>query len=54
MAKPNPDAERPALVVMEDLNVAGVMQNGKLARPITDVGWGSLLVNWPTSVPGMG
>jgi len=28
------------LVVMEDLNVVGMMQNGKLARAIADVGMG--------------
>ena len=40
VAKTKPDAERPALVVMEDLNVVGMMQNGKLARAVADVGMG--------------
>ncbi len=40
VAKTKPDLERPALVVMEDLNVAGMMQNGKLARAVADVGMG--------------
>ena len=40
VAKTKPDAERPALVVMEDLNVAGMMKNGKLARAVADVGMG--------------
>ena len=48
VAKTKPDLERPALVVMEDLHVAGMMQtctersrsNGKLARAVADVGMG--------------
>lgn len=40
VAKTKPDLERPALVVMEDLNVAGMMQNGKLAQAVADVGMG--------------
>jgi putative transposase len=40
VAKTKPDIQRPALVVMEDLNVAGMMQNGKLARAVADVGMG--------------
>lgn len=48
VAKTKPDNQRPALVIMEDLNVAGMMQtctersrsNGKLARAVADVGMG--------------
>ncbi len=40
VAKTKPDAERPALMVMEDLNVGGMMQNGKLARAVADVSMG--------------
>ena len=28
------------MIVVEDLNVKGMMQNGKLSRHIADVGWG--------------
>ena len=40
VAKAKPDGERPAVVVIEDLHVRGMMQNGKLARAIADVGLG--------------
>ena len=40
VAKTKPDTQRPALVVMEDLNVAGMMKNGKLARAVADVSMG--------------
>ena len=40
VAKTKPDLERPALVIMEDLNVAGMMKNNKLARAVADVGMG--------------
>lgn len=40
VAETKPDNQRPALVVMEDLNVAGMMQNSKLARAVADVGMG--------------
>ncbi len=38
VAKNKPDAERPAAIAIEDLNVSGMMQNGRLARAIADVG----------------
>lgn len=40
VAKTKPDDERPSVVVLEDLNVVGMMQNHKLARAIGDVGLG--------------
>ena len=40
VAKTKPDNQGPALVVMEDLNVAGMMKNSKLARAVADVGMG--------------
>ena len=40
VAKTKPDIERSALAVIEDLNVAGMMQNSKLARAVADVGMG--------------
>ncbi len=43
VAKTKPDMQRPALVVMEDLNVAGMMQNGKLAQAVADVGMGEFV-----------
>lgn len=38
VAKTKPDAERPRAVVIEDLNVSGMLQNHCLARAIADVG----------------
>ncbi len=38
VAKTKPDAERPRAVVIEDLNVRGMLQNHCLARAIADVG----------------
>jgi putative transposase len=38
VAKTKPDAERPRAVVIEDLNVNGMLQNRRLARAIADVG----------------
>ena len=38
VAKTKPDAERPRAVVIEDLNVNGMLQNHHLARAIADVG----------------
>lgn len=38
VAKTKPDAERPQAVVIEDLNVSGMLQNHCLARAIADVG----------------
>ena len=40
VAKTKPDAERPSVIVIEDLNVAGMLQNHKLARAVADVGMG--------------
>ncbi|GHO48551.1 RNA-guided endonuclease InsQ/TnpB family protein [Ktedonospora formicarum] len=36
--EPAPDAERPRVIVLEDLNVAGMLKNRRLARAIADVG----------------
>lgn len=33
-------AKTKSVIVVEDLNVKGMMQNGKLSRHIADVGWG--------------
>lgn len=38
LARTKPDSERPAVVVLEDLNVAGMVKNRHLARAISDVG----------------
>ncbi len=38
VARTKPDSERPAVVVLEDLNVAGMVKNRRLARAISDVG----------------
>ncbi|MCI0731518.1 MAG: transposase [Chloroflexi bacterium] len=40
VARTKPEAARPAVVVMETLNVTGMMQNERLARTIADVGMG--------------
>ena len=39
VAKTKPDSERPSVVVIEDLNVSGMMKNHNLARAIADVGF---------------
>lgn len=39
VAKTKPDHERPAVIVIEDLNVAGMMKNRRLSRAIADVGF---------------
>ena len=39
-ARPKPDAERPAVIVLEDLNVQGMVKNRHLARALSDVGKG--------------
>lgn len=38
VAKTKPDSDRPATIVLEDLNVTGMLKNHKLARAIADVG----------------
>jgi putative transposase len=38
VAKTKPDHERPSVVVIEDLNVSGMLKNRKLSRAIADVG----------------
>ena len=38
VAKTKPDTERPRIVVLEHLNVSGMLQNHSLARAIADVG----------------
>lgn len=40
VAKTKLQRQRPGVVVLEDLNVAGMLQNRKLARAIADVGMG--------------
>ncbi|GHO64800.1 transposase [Ktedonobacter sp. SOSP1-52] len=38
VARTKPDAERPRVIVLEDLNVQGMLKNRKLSRAIADVG----------------
>lgn len=38
VAKTKPDGERPAVIVLEDLNVSGMLKNRKLSRACADVG----------------
>ncbi len=38
VARPKPDCERPSVIVLEDLNVSGMLKNHKLARACADVG----------------
>ncbi len=40
IAKTKPDAERPCVLVLEDLHIAGMLKNRSLARAIADVGMG--------------
>ncbi|MBO0789936.1 MAG: transposase [Ktedonobacteraceae bacterium] len=39
VAKTKPDSERPRAIVLEDLNVGGMLKNRKLSRAIADVGF---------------
>lgn len=39
VAKNKPDSERPSVIVLEDLNVAGMVKNHCLAQAISDVGF---------------
>ncbi|WP_307811174.1 transposase [Ktedonospora formicarum] len=36
--EPAPDQERPSVIVLEDLHIAGMLKNRRLARAIADVG----------------
>jgi putative transposase len=38
IAKTKPESERPSTIVIEDLNVSGMLKNRKLSRAIADVG----------------
>lgn len=38
MAKTKPDHKRPSIIILEDLNVQGMLKNRKLSRAIADVG----------------
>ena len=38
VAKTKPESERPSVMVLEDLNVSGMLKNRKLSRAIADVG----------------
>ena len=38
VAKTKPDSERPSVIVLEDLNIAGMLKNRKLSRALADVG----------------
>jgi putative transposase len=38
VVKTKPEAERPRVIVLEDLNVAGMLKNRHLSRAIADVG----------------
>lgn len=42
VAKTKPDSERPACIVLEDLNISGMLKNRKLSRAIADVGMSEL------------
>jgi putative transposase len=43
LARTKPEAERPSVVVMEDLNIKGMMQNHCLARALGDVALGEVM-----------
>lgn len=38
VAKTKPDHERPSVIVLEDLNISGMLKNRRLSRAISDVG----------------
>lgn len=38
VARTKPDSERPAVIVLEDLHVSGMLKNHRLSRAIADVG----------------
>lgn len=38
VAKTKPDHERPSVIVLEDLNISGMLKNRRLSRAIADVG----------------
>jgi putative transposase len=38
VARTKPESQRPSVIVLEDLNVSGMLQNRKLSRAIADVG----------------
>jgi IS605 OrfB family transposase len=38
VARTKPDSERPAVIVLEDLHVSGMLKNRRLSRAIADVG----------------
>lgn len=42
VAKTKPDSERPSVIVLEDLNVSGMLANHCLAQAISDVGFAEL------------
>jgi putative transposase len=42
VAKTKPDSERPSVIVLEDLNVSGMLVNHCLAQAISDVGFAEL------------
>ena len=42
VAKTKPDCERPSVIVLEDLNVSGMLANHCLAQAISDVGFAEL------------
>jgi len=42
VAKARPHTERPVVIVLEDLNVSGMMKNGRLARALSDAAMSEL------------
>ena len=38
VARTKPDSERPAVIVLEDLQISGMLKNRRLSRAIADVG----------------